>query len=149
MEAAVTATRSGFTLLEVLVVIAVIGILLAIGMPSYQAWITRTELDRAASIVSTEINAARSAARNGAAQTVTLTANGTSIQSRGLTITLPSARSKENVTLVFEPPYGTLQAQAGAVNPVTPQVMTVQSTRDPARTRTLSVVSLMGKVIVQ
>ena len=144
-----TAARSGFTLLEVLVVIAVIGILLAIGMPSYQAWITRTELDRAASIVSTEINAARSAARNGAAQTVTLTAGGTSVQSRGLTIPLPSARSKEDVILVFEPPYGTLQAQVGAVNPVTPQVMTVQSTRDPARTRTLSVVSLMGKVIVQ
>ena len=140
---------AGFSLLEVLVVLAVLGILLALGIPGYQRWITRTELDRAAGLVATEIQTTRSAARRGDVQTFQTTANGTSVTSRGVNITLPTAKTDAAVELRFQPPFGTIQAPSGSASPTTPVNVIVRSTRDPNLFRTVSVVSLMGKVIVK
>nr|WP_256434976.1 prepilin-type N-terminal cleavage/methylation domain-containing protein [Deinococcus sp. JMULE3] len=148
METAVRGTQ-GFSLLEVLFVVTILGILLALGVPSYQRWITRTELDRAAGLVATEIQTTRSAARKGTVQTFTATAGGTSVVSRGTTLNLPTAKTDGAVSLTFQPPFGTIQTPAGAVAPITPVNVIVRSTRDPNLFRTVSVVSLMGKVIVK
>ncbi len=139
----------GFTALELLVVLAVLGILLAIAAPSYQAWITRTELDRAAGLVATELQATRSAARTGILRTFSTTAGGTSVVSRGVTIPLPSATTDDARSVTFQPPFGTIQVPSGSAAPSTPVQIVVRSTRRPALFRTVSVVSLMGKVIVK
>ncbi|GGM38318.1 hypothetical protein GCM10008956_13400 [Deinococcus arenae] len=139
----------GFSLFELLVVLAVLGILLAIGIPAYQGWIARTELDRAVSLVATELQTTRSAARKGSLQTFAATAGDTRFVSRGRTVELPSARIESDLTLTFQPPFGTIQTPVGATAPTTPLSVVVRSTRKSSLLRTVSVVSLMGKVIVK
>ena len=53
---------NGFSLVELLVVIALIGILAALGLPSYQAWIQNTQIRTAAESIQNGLQLARSEA---------------------------------------------------------------------------------------
>lgn len=140
---------TGFTILELLAVLAVMAVLFAIGVPAYQGMIARTELDRAVSLITTEIQSTRSEARKGTLQSVTASAGGTTIVSRGRTLTLPAAKTDGAFTVTFQPPFGTIQTPTGSVTPVTPVSVVVRSTRKSSLFKTISVVSLMGKVVVK
>lgn len=152
---------SGFTLIEILLVIAIIGILLALGIPSYLNWIAASETQRDAQTLVREIQQARTLAKRGTAQRLTTTANsnvvtitpvefvssawsavsGASVR----TIALERANVGTARTLVFTPPYGAMDTTVST----TPQTFTLTSTRRNTTTRTVDVISLMGKAVIR
>ena len=68
--------ESGFTLIEVMIVVAIIGIASALAIPSYVEWKARHDLREAVSEISTELNLARVVAMNRNRQaTVTIQLN--------------------------------------------------------------------------
>lgn len=89
----------GLTLIELLIGIAIIGMLLTMGLPSYARWIQSSQIRTAAESVHSGLQLARTeAVRRNAAVNFTLngnnwtvTANGTPIQSRNATEGSPNA----------------------------------------------------------
>lgn len=152
---------SGFTLIEILLVIAIIGILLALGIPSYLNWIAASETQRDAQTLVREIQQARTLAKRGTAQRLTTTANSNVITITPVefvssawsavsgasvrTIALERANVGAARTLVFTPPYGAMDTAVST----TPQTFTLTSTRRNTLTRTVDVISLMGKAVIR
>ena len=97
--------RDGFTILEMLAVIAILGILLGIGIPSYLRWQQSQLLTQAQTLIATELSSARTKAkRANAAQEVTWTAstfNGKKLDR----VTISTSPQ----TLTYQQPYGTLR----------------------------------------
>ena len=83
------APTRAFTLIELIVVIAVIGILVAIAYPSYLTQIRRNRLDEAASLVYAQAQAARSSAIR-LSQPQTLSWTPTSFNAGGRVFPMPS-----------------------------------------------------------
>ena len=54
--------RNGFTLLELLIVVVIVGLLAALGLPSMRHWLDRIAVDRAANEITVFYNGARLAA---------------------------------------------------------------------------------------
>src|SRR6056297_1865147 len=103
--------RLGFTTIELLIVIAIVGILSAAATPLYVGWRADTRSAEAARVVETAIARARSTAKN-AGGTVTMTfANDSSTFFNGSTdVQLPYdgvlELSDGPVSLSFAPPFG-------------------------------------------
>lgn len=152
---------SGFTLIEILLVLAIIGILLALGIPGYLNWIAASETQGSAQALVREIQQARTLAKRGTAQRLTTAANSNVVTitpvefasntwsavsgASARTITLENARVGTARTLVFTPPYGAMDATVST----TPQTFTLTSTRRNTTTRTVDVISLMGKAVIR
>ncbi|MFC4636734.1 Tfp pilus assembly protein FimT/FimU [Deinococcus hohokamensis] len=148
----------GFTMVELLVVIGIIGILSAIAVPSYIGWLARVEAQSAANTLAQQMQRARTEAKRGTAQKITTTAGSKTITltpvervagawvatgSGVRTTTLEGATIQTTADLVFMPPYGSVEV--GTV----PQAYSVQSVRRTAISRSIRVISLMGKVVTQ
>ncbi|MFC4426778.1 pilus assembly FimT family protein [Deinococcus navajonensis] len=135
---------AGFTLLEILIVVAVIGILSSIGAVSYSRWIANNDAQLAAATLTQRIQEARTLAKRGTTNVVLSTvADSTTFTSNGRTYSVQAATIKTAQTLTFQPPYGVLS------NTTYPIDVTVQSTRNSTVTRKIRIISMLGKVIIQ
>lgn len=100
--------QRGVTLIELMIAIAILGLLLGLGVPSFGAWIQNTQIRNAAESVQNGLNLARAEAvrRNiavkftlgtGSSWTVALSSAGTSIQSN------PNSEGASNATVTATP----------------------------------------------
>lgn len=134
-----TTADPGFTLAELLIVLGVLGVLLALGVPAFLNWRSAAQIQDAQTLIRTELDRARlSAKRLNAPRAVTWTAttfNGRDLH--GVTIT------ETPTTLTYQPPYGTLSADGGALPAYT---LTLKSGQ---RSGSLRVAGVFGRVVAQ
>ena len=137
-------TRAGFTLVEMLAVLAIIGLLMSLGTPVYLRWIAVNEVTNAARTVTQEVARVRTQVKRLNAPITLVVANGGSSVVSDRTVTLPLSSVTGQLNLIFVPPYGTLSSGTA-----TPQSVTIRSSRNSSVSRQVSIVSLFGKAVVQ
>lgn len=155
---AVQQVKAGFTLLEILLVLAIIGILAGVGVPSYLRYTQRLTVQQSAQQLAADVNRARSQAKrsntcqvfayvstssysiksyttpncSGTATTQTIT------MLAGTKLALTSTQTSTQ----FRPPYG--------INFLgLPLDVTVSSTRNTSITTSLRVTGVIGSVVKQ
>lgn len=141
--------RAAFTLLEVLVVLTILAILLALGVPSYARWRASLTVQEAAQQFARDIDRTRTEAkRYNDTRTIAIPPEGgTSYTRSGSSILLPPgtrialAPDFTNAAIAFFPPYGTADILAHQFE--------VSSTTYPSITRTVRVTSLFGQVVIK
>ena len=148
-----TSWNAGFTLLEMLVVMAIIGIIVAVGLPSFRTWQLRTVIENAAQQFARDIDNQRIEAKRLNTSQVIRVVNLSSYKVGTVTKTMPPGTTvvlNNTATmpnpLRFDPPYGT--TVSNPPSSILPRY-TIGSTADSSIFRTVSVVSLLGKVIVK
>ncbi|MXV19967.1 prepilin-type N-terminal cleavage/methylation domain-containing protein [Deinococcus xianganensis] len=151
---------AGFTLLEVLIVVAIVGILAALGLGSYSRWRASSAVGEGTQVFTQAVNAARTGAKRlNTCQEVLLTAASASpsLTVRAYpgstcsgtpttrTLNLPAGVQASLDTgtnsLSFRAPYGSTDAA--------PAQFKVFWAADPAITRLVRVTGIFGKVIVK
>ena len=137
-------TGAGFTLVEMLAVLAIIGLLVALGTPVYLRWIAVNEVTNAARTLTQEVARVRTQVKRLDATITLVVANGGSSVVSDRTVTLPLSSVTGQLNLTFVPPYGTLSSGTA-----TPQSVTIRSSRNSSVSRQVSIVSLFGKAVVQ
>jgi prepilin-type N-terminal cleavage/methylation domain-containing protein len=143
--------RSGFTLLEGLVVLAVLGILLAIATPSYLRWQANTVTNEAALQFARDIERTRTEAKrlntpmrielasDNSYRRINVASGATTSISLPPGVRLVGLGASMGAT--FSPPYGTTDAPLRS--------FAVSWRNDASIERTVRVVGVTGKVIVQ
>lgn len=137
-------TGAGFTLVEMLAVLAIIGLLVALGTPVYLRWIAVNEVTNAARTLTQEVARVRTQVKRLDAPITLVVVNGGSSVVSDRTVTLPLSSVTGQLNLTFVPPYGTLSSGTA-----TPQSVTIRSSRNSSVSRQVSIVSLFGKAVVQ
>jgi prepilin-type N-terminal cleavage/methylation domain-containing protein len=135
--------HKGFSMIEMLVVIAVLGILMAIATPNYRRWRASVQVNQMAEQFVQEINKQRSEAkRTNSTRSISFATNSYTSTS---TMTMPSTIVFEAVSstanLSFQSPYGTSNEPL--------RTFKFRWANDPSIERTVRVVGVMAKVIVQ
>lgn len=130
-----TCAREGFTLLELLFVLCILGLLLALVFPSYQRWRQAEDVRSAQAIISTELSRARlKAKRTSSTQLVTWTP--TTFRGAGLGRAQISTPPQ---TITYHGPHGTVEDPS-------PLTLTISSGQ---RTGSVVVVGVFGKAYSQ
>lgn len=130
-----TCAREGFTLLEMLLVLGILGLLLALVFPSYQRWRQAEDVRSAQAIIQTELSRARlTAKRTSTPQAVTWTP--TTFRGAGLG---GAQISTPPQTITYHGPHGTVEDPS-------PLTLTITSGQ---RTGSVVVVGVFGKAYSQ
>lgn len=135
--------RQGFSMIEIVIVLAVLAILIAIATPNYQRWRANVQVQQMAQQLAQDISQQRSEARRtNTSKALTVATNQYSLNGR--TVTMPSTISLTPDTLAaltFAPPYGS------SSSPLRTFTLTWKS--NSTIERKVRVVGVMGKVIIQ
>ncbi|GAA6742929.1 MULTISPECIES: GspH/FimT family pseudopilin [Thermus] len=144
--------RQGFSLLEFMILLGVLGLLLGLGIPNYLRWRAQAQLDEAARSLAWTLQQARAEAKrtnsprcvkvfqNGwASGTQCATLNAPSTTLTGMTIST-NYTGAPPLTVEFQPPYGTTDA------PLKKFTLTHQRAQ---LQRSVHVVGVIGRVVVR
>lgn len=134
----------GFSLVESLIVLAVIGTLLAVMMPNYQNWRERTRLKEATTQFASDLDKQRSETKRLNTQhQMSLASDGKSYTLTGVTKLVPEGITitGSGVPVIFNPPYGTVTLPLNS--------FTVSLDYKQAISMTVRVIGIVGKVILE
>ena len=140
-----TKLQKGFTLIELMIVVAIIGILAAIAIPAYQDYIARSQVSEAVTL----LDGAKTAVEEVVAQTATFPAAGSSLSSLGVVVT-----GKYVTTVAIQAAAndtGTLRATMKGAGSVSKGIVgyTVDLARTSAGNWTCSTTSAVKKYVPQ
>jgi len=146
--------KRGLSLLELLIALAVLGLLLGLGVPNFLRWRAQAEVDEAARSLAQAFQYARAEAkRANANRCVRVWRDGFAVGASCAALSAPTQRfsrvqvSESNYSsfppldVVFRPPYGTTDAPL--------KRLTLRHTRYPDLTRSVHVIGVIGKVVVR
>ena len=146
--------KRGFSLLELLIVLAILGLLLGLGFPSFLRWRAQAELDEAARALAQAFQYARAEAkRANAERCVRVWREGFAIGANCDTLSASTHRFSQvevsesnyssfpHLDVTFKPPYGTTDAPL--------KKFTLRHTRYSQLTRNVHVIGVIGKVVVR
>lgn len=146
--------KRGLSLLELLIALAVLGLLLGLGVPNLLRWRAQAEVDEAARSLAQAFQYARAEAkRTNANRCVRVWRDGFSAGESCADLSAPTQRfsrvqisgsnyaSFPPLDVVFQRPYGTTDAPL--------KKLTLQHTRYPDLTRSVHVIGVIGKVVVR
>ena len=133
---------SGFTLLEMLIVLAVLGIILALGVGSVIGWIRSTQLREAATQVEADLERVRSGSlrfnRDAQFQVLSATSYQLTVDGRDSVVTLPNATlGPVGTTVTYSAPHSLLGSA--------PQPLQISV---GPKSRTIRTIGLTGKVVI-
>ncbi|GGJ35748.1 prepilin-type N-terminal cleavage/methylation domain-containing protein [Deinococcus roseus] len=149
-----TFTSSGFTLLEMLVVLAVLGLLVALGLSPYRYFVNTAKVNQAAEQFARDVENQRfNVKKTNTARTITINTSTNSYTLGTSTTTLPSGTkialgTNATSTITFYPPFGTTISPVGVASPNI-RSYTISLSSNSSYSRTVNVVGLIGKVVVK
>jgi prepilin-type N-terminal cleavage/methylation domain-containing protein len=146
--------KRGLSLLELLIALAVLGLLLGLGVPNFLRWRAQAEVDEAARSLAQAFQYARAEAkRANTNRCVRVWRDGFAAGESCADLSAPTQgfsraqvsgsnyASFPHLDVVFRPPYGTTDAPL--------KELTLQHTRYPDLTRNVHVIGVIGKVVVR
>lgn len=142
--------REGFSMIEIIIILAVLGIFLGVGTPSYLRWRAETQVQQAATQIAQSLEQQRSAAkRNNEAREVRFS-SGDQFRVADRDYTLPQGVSlvlAEPVTVTYFPPYGARTAGGAEVAPN--EAVELRWHGNDSIRRVVRVVGVMGKTVIK